>query len=636
MSTAPIPSSAGTSKTQVTASESPRAPFYTHPLWECAPRLVRVAQGFEPADLVVRDCRLVDVCTREVLEHTDIAVADGRVAYLGVASHTAEHCIGAETQVIDAAGAYVAPGFLDGHIHVESAMVGPAEYARAVVPHGTVGIYYDPHEICNVAGLDGVRQMAADADRVPLKCMLNTPSCVPAVPGFEDTGSSVDAAQIAESMTWPFVVGLGEMMNYPGILAGAGNPVAEVAATLRAGKTVTGHYSTPEMDRDLNAYIASGVSSCHESTRAEDLLAKVRLGMYGQIRQGSAWHNLHDLAHAVAGGRIDTRLCNLVTDDCHPDTLVTQGHLDHLLRLAVAEGIDALEAIQMVTINTATCFKMQDDLGSVTPGKCADLVFLEDLKDFRVLRTVIDGRVVAEGGAALFNPGPFAWPDWMTHSMNLGEKITEDTFRVYATADGTQGGIPLDLPEGATRARVRAIRVRGGDTIAREEHVEVPVHDGRLLADSASDTLKAFVFERHHATGRHAAGFVRGLGIHGALAQTVAHDAHNLLVVGDNDADMALAANTLVECGGGVVAVVDGRVLACVELPVGGLMSAGPVEEVAAQVARVEAAWEQMGCAMPLPFMTLGLLSLACIPELRLTNRGYVDCTTFSFVPLAE
>ena len=228
-------------------------PFCAAPLWECGRKLTRVAQGLEPADLVIRDCRLVDVCTREVLEHTDIAIAAGRIAYVGIAPYTAQHCVGPDTRVIDAAGDYVAPGFLDGHMHVESSMVGPAEYARVVVPHGTVGVYYDPHEACNVAGLAAVQQMAADAERVPLKFMLTTPSCVPAVPGFEDTGSEVDAAQVEESMTWPYTVGLGEMMNYPGILSGTDNPTEEVCATLRAGKVVTGHYSVPECDRGLNA-----------------------------------------------------------------------------------------------------------------------------------------------------------------------------------------------------------------------------------------------------------------------------------------------------------------------------------------------------------------------------------------------
>ena len=324
----------------------------------------------------------------------------------------------------------------------------------------------------------------------------------------------------------------------------------------------------------------------------------------------------------IVGKDIDTSMMSIVTDDLHCCDLASTGHLDHHLKLALEAGVPFAKAIQMVTINTATCFQMQADLGSIAPGKCADLTFIEDLKDFRVKRTVIDGCIVAEDGRPLFNPGPFDWPDWMTRTMRLGEQIGQETFRVPA-ADSQ-----------ASTALVRAIRLRGGDTIAYEEHVEVPVCDGALQADPACDILKAIVFERHHASGTHAAGFVCGLGIHGAFAQTVAHDAHNLLVVGDNDADMALAANALVECGGGAVAVVDGEIVAKVALGVCGLMSTGEVSEVASQVLRMQQAWADMGCKMPSPFMTLGLLSLACIPELRLTNRGYVDCTQFKFVPL--
>ena len=601
--------------------------FCKQPLWECHDTLVRVAQGLEPAELVIRDCQLVNVCTHEILPHTDIAIACGRIAYVGVAPRTAEHCVGDGTQLIDAKGSFVAPGFLDGHMHIESSMVGISEYARAVVPHGTTGVYYDPHECANVCGLAGTREMAADGARVPLKAMSTTPSCVPAVPGFEDTGASVDATQIAESMGWPETVGLGEMMNYPGILGCEPNALGEVAATLAAGKTVTGHYSVPETDRGLNAYIAAGISACHESTRAEDALAKMRLGMYAQLREGSAWHNLRDLAPVIASGRVDSRLACLVSDDNHPNTLVGEGHLDRILRLAVKWGIDAITAIQMVTINTATCFGMASELGSIAPGKCADLVFLEDLESFRVTRTIIDGNVVAQGGEALFSPEPYAWPDWMTNTMNLGEQISAETFAIPAT--DAQGNA---LADGA--ATVRAVRLAGGDTLTYEERPSVPVRAGQLLADPEHDVLKAFVFERHHATGAHAAGFVMGLGVHGALAQTVAHDAHNLLVVGDNDEDMALAAQTLIACGGGECAVADGEVLALVELPVCGLMNPGSVEEVAAKVEQAERAWELMGCTMPSPFMTLGLLSLACIPELRLTNRGYVDCRTYEFVPV--
>lgn len=399
---------------------TPTSQAGARPLWECQARLIRVAQGLEPADTVITGATLVNVNTHELLEDTGIAIADGRIAYVGIAPHTARHCIGPQTQVIDAAGLFAAPGFLDGHMHIESSMVGPAEYARAVVPHGTTGVFYDPHEICNVAGLEAVRVMAADARRTPMKAMLTVPSCVPAVPGFEDTGASVDARDIAATMAWDGVAGLGEMMNYPGVLAGDQGPLDEIAETLKAGRAVTGHFPVHDTDRLLNAYIASGVGSCHESDCPEDIVAKARLGMYAQIRQGSAWHNLRALAPAVADGCIDTRFVCMVSDDNHPNTLIAQGHMDHILRMAVEEGIDPVSAIQMVTINTATSFGLQQEIGSIAPGKCADIVLLRDLTGFEAVRVLIDGVEQAADGQALFDPGPCIWPEWMLKSMHLG------------------------------------------------------------------------------------------------------------------------------------------------------------------------------------------------------------------------
>lgn len=594
--------------------------FCKKPLWECSKTLAAVAQGQKPADVVIRDAKLVNVCTAEIQEGIDVAIAQGRIAYLG----SAEHCIGESTQVIDAQGQYIAPGFLDGHIHVESSMMGVGEYARAVVPHGTTGIYMDPHEICNVLGLDGVKVMDEDAHRTPLKTMITTPSCVPAVPGFEDTGSFVGPEDVAETMSWPSVVGLGEMMNFPGILGGTDHAHGEVGATLEAGKIVTGHYSMPETDRGLNAYIASGVRCCHESTRAEDALAKMRFGMYAMLRYGSAWKDLPVLAEAVTGNDIDTRYAVLVSDDTHPHTLVADGHLDHIVRTAVELGIDPVTAIQMVTINCAQCFQMDHDLGSIAPGKCADIVFLDNLEDLRVTRVLIDGDVVAEDGKPTFDLEPFVFPAWVTHSMHLGLDITPETFAV-------------PVPEGAsnTAARIRTIEVIPGKVGTFETHVDLPVIEGLLESDTGLDVLKTFVFERHHETGTFGYGFVKGFGIkRGAMASTVAHDAHNLLVVGTNDDDMALAANTLASCGGGMAVVADGEILGLVELPIAGLMDALPAEELSAKVHALEGAWEKIGCTMPSPFMTMALIPLACLPELRLTNRGLVDCTTFQFASL--
>lgn len=593
--------------------------FCKKPLWECSQTLAAVAQGRQPADLVIKGAKLVNVCTAEIQEDIDIAIAEGRIAYIG----SADHCIGEATEVIDAQGSYVSPAFLDGHIHVESSMMGAGEYARAVIPHGTAGIYWDPHEICNVLGLEGVKVMMEDAARTPLKAMVTTPSCVPAVPGFEDTGSFVGPAEIAESMTWDGVVGLGEMMNFVGVVNGTDHAHGELAETLKADKVITGHYSIPETDRGLNSYIASGVRCCHESTRAEDVLAKIRLGQYAQLRYGSAWHDLPVLAKAITERKVDTRFVNLISDDIHPHTLVKDGHLDHVLRVAVECGIDVIQAIQMLTINVATCFRMDNELGSITPGKCADIVFLDGLDTLNVTRTIIDGTVVAQDGKPLFDYEPFKFPEWVTHSVHLGRQITPESFAVPAP-DGAKDSV-----------KVRTIEIIPGKVGTFETHVDLPIVDGKLESDLSQDVLKTFVFERHHETGTFGVGFSKGFGIKcGAMASTVAHDAHNLLVVGTNDEDMALAANTLAECGGGMVVVAKGKILGLVELPIAGLMNDLNAQEMSEKVHVLEDAWEKIGCTMPSPFMTMALIPLACLPELRLTNRGLADCTTFQFVDL--
>ncbi|MGO5166189.1 MULTISPECIES: adenine deaminase [unclassified Candidatus Paralachnospira] len=590
--------------------------FCKKPLWEVSRTLSAVAGGAVPAELVITNARLVNVCTHEIQENISVAVAEGRIAMVGDCSH----CIGPDTRVVDAKGQYLAPGFLDGHIHVESSMMGVGAYAKAVIPHGTVGIYMDPHEICNVLGLDGVKCMLEDAKRTPLKAMLTTPSCVPAVPGFEDTGSFIGPAEVAETMTWKECVGLGEMMNFPGILSSSEHAHGITGETLKAGKIITGHYSMPETGKGLNAYIASGVRCCHESTRAEDALEKMRLGMYAMLREGSAWHDLKEVAKSITRHEVDTRFATLISDDTHPHTLQAQGHLDHIMRRALEEGIDAITAIQMVTINCAQCFQMDHDFGSITPGKCADMVLIGDLNKLNVTKVWIDGDLVAENGQMTMEFAPYSYPDWATHSMHVGETITADTFKIPASAD---------------QVTVRAIEVIPAKVGSIERHITLQAKNGYLESDPSQDVLKTVVFERHHKTGTKGFGFVKGFGItNGAMASTVAHDAHNLLVIGTNDADMALAANTLIQCGGGMVAVQDGKVLGVVPLPIAGLMNDKPLEEMSQMVENLEQAWAKIGCTMPSPFMTMALIALACLPELRLTNRGLVDCTTFQFVPL--
>lgn len=592
--------------------------FCKKPLYEVTRTLARVAMGVEKAELVIRNARLVNVCTAEIQEGIDIAVAEGRIALVGDASH----CIGEHTTVIDAAGQYIAPGFMDAHIHVESSMISVGEYGRAVVPHGTTGIFMDPHEICNVCGPDGVRAMIEDARRTPLKAMANVPSCVPAVAGFEDTGSHIGPEEVREMMTWDGVMGLGEMMNFPGVIGGSEAIHGELAETLKADQVITGHYSVPDTGAGLNAYIASGVRCCHESTRAEDVLEKMRHGMYALMRYGSAWHDMPVIIRAILDNHIDDRFACLISDDTHPDTLIEDGHLDHIVRRAVREGLDPVKAIQYVTINPATCFRMDHEMGSITPGKCADMVFFSDLNDIRVTRTIIDGEIVSENGKMTVGIGKPAFPASVYHTMHMGRPIVPDSFKIAA-------------PEGRTRVKARVIEIIPNRVGNYERLIDLDIKDGFVEADPYRDIMKMAVFERHHGTGTAGFGFVKGFGFKtGAMAQTVAHDAHNLLVAGTNDEDMALAANTLIECGGGLCAAAGGKVLALVPLPIAGLMNDLPVEKMAELVSTLSDAWRKMGCVINSPYMTMALIPLACLPELRLTNRGLVDCRTFQFVDL--
>ncbi len=592
--------------------------FCRKPLYEVTRTLANVAMGAEKAELVIKNARLVNVCTAEIQEGIDVAIAEGRIALVGDASH----CIGENTKVIDASGQYIAPGFMDAHIHVESAMISVGEYARAVVPRGTTGIFMDPHEICNVCGPDGVKAMIEDAKRAPLKAMSNVPSCVPAVAGFEDTGSHIGPDEVREMMTWDGVMGLGEMMSFPNVLGANPDIHGELAETLKADQVITGHYSVPEIGPGLNAYIASGVRCCHESTRAEDVIEKMRRGMYALMRYGSAWHDMPVIIRAILDSNVDDRFACLISDDTHPDTLIQDGHMDYIVRCAIKEGLEPVKAIQYVTINPATCFRMDHEMGSIAPGKCADIVFFDDLNDIHITRTIIDGDVVAENGKMTVDIGEGRFPDFAYDTMHVGYDITADHFKIAA-------------PEGKDSVKTRVIEIIPNKVGDYERIMELNVKDGLVEADPENDVMKMAVFERHHETGTKGCGFVKGFGFRkGAMAQTVSHDAHNLLVAGTNDEDMALAANTLVECGGGLCAVADGKVLATVPLPIAGLMSDLPVEDVAAQVAELDKAWKEMGCSINSPYMTMALIPLACLPELRLTNRGLVDCRTFSFVDL--
>ena len=583
------------------------------PLSALTRTLADVAMGREPADLVITGGRLVNVHTREVLDGAQVAVTSGRVAMFGDAAHTR----GPRTRVLDADGAYLVPGLIDTHLHVESAMVTVARFAEAVLAHGTTTVLIDNHEIANVLGLDGIRWMLEEGSALQLKVLLAVPSCVPALPGFEDAGAVITPDDVREALRWEGVAALGEMMNMPGVFQSDADTHEMIGAVLDARLPVTGHWSLHGWrDHRLHAYAAAGVDSDHETVLREDGLAKLRAGMWLSLREGSAWHDVAALAPLLTDDGIDPRHTLLVTDDMHPETLVTVGHLNHAVRTAIAAGIDPLLAIQMATVNAAEYLGRRQDIGSIAPGRCADVLFVEDLRELRPHLVLADGEPVRGEQPS------YEYPARARETVRVARALTREDLRVAAAGD---------------RARVRAIGMVPGELATEHRVVEAPVVDGEVRADPALDLAKVASIERHGGPGTIGVGFVQGLGLRrGAVASTVAHDNHNLLVAGMDDDDMRFAVDRLREIGGGMVAVAGGEVLGEVRLPIAGLMSDRPVAAVAEEVRALGGAYRELGCELEYPFMMVSFLSLGVIPALRITNRGLVDGREFRIVePIA-
>ncbi len=571
--------------------------------------LADVCMGRTPADLVITGGRLVNVHTREVHDGVDVAVKAGRVAMFGDAAHTR----GPETEVIDAGGAYLVPGLIDTHLHVESAMVTVTRFAEAVLPHGTTTVLIDNHEMANVFGLPGVRWMLDEAEALPLKVFLAVPSCVPALPGFEDAGAVFGPAEIRKALGWPGAAALGEMMNMPGVIGSDESVHAEIAATLDAGMPVTGHWSLAGWrDHRLHAYAAAGIDSDHESVHREDALAKLRAGIWVQFRESSAWRNVAELVKVITEDGVDSRHCLICTDDVQPETLVTLGHMNHAVRVAIEAGLDPLVAIQLATVNPAEYMGMRHELGSIAPGRFADILFVEDLRAMAPHLVLAEGRRLGELPRWEYPPEAYA-------SVRI-PPLDERSFRVEAAGE---------------TAHVRAIGMVSGVLATEHRVVEAPVEGGEVRASVELDLAKAASIERHGGPGTIGLGFVQGLGLErGAVATTIAHDNHNLLVVGMSDADMLFACERLRAAGGGMLAVAGGEVLGFVELPIAGLIADRPVSELAEQVRALGEAYRRLGSTIESPFMFVSLLSLGVIPALRLTNRGLVDGIEFALVPL--
>ncbi len=585
--------------------------------------LVDVAMGRKPADLVIRNGQWVNVQSGEILPHTDVAVKDGHVAFVG---ESAKHAIGKGTKVIDAKGRYLVPGLLDAHMHVESGMVTVTEFVRAVAVRGTTGMFVDPHEIANIFGLKGVKLMVDEAAKQPIHVWVQMPSCVPSAPGLETPGASIGPDEVAEAMTWPGIIGLGEMMNFPGVYNGDEKMLAEMAVTHAANKTVGGHYASPDLGLPFHGYAAGGAEDDHEGTRLEDAVARVRQGMKAMLRYGSAWLDVAAQVGAITEKKLDSRRFILCTDDSHAQTISHDGHMDRVLRHAIEQGLDPLTAIQMMTINAAEHFGLTREIGMIAPGRWADIVLAKDLRNFKADLVMAKGQVIAENGKWKVDLPKVSYPSWAVQSVHLKRALQAQDFALKAEA-----GL-------GPRVTANVIGVIENQAPTRHLKMEVQLNDGEVHSDVRNDLAKIALVERHRGTGGVTVGLVSGFGFKEkcAIGSTVAHDSHHMIVVGTDDSDMAVAANALAKMGGGQVVVKNGKVIGRVELGIAGLMSTERAEAVAKKAATVLEGFRKCGCTLNNPNMQLSLLALVVIPELRISDKGLVDVTKFDFVPVLE
>jgi len=590
---------------------------------ETTRQLVDCAMGRIPADLVIRNGRWVCVQTGEIIPDTEIAMLEGRIAFVG---QDASHCVGPKTRIIDAEDRYMVPGLIDGHMHVESGMLTVTEFVRAVAPHGTTAMFIDPHEIANIFGVDGVRLMVEEAASQPVHVFVQAPSCVPSAPGFETPGASIGPDEVAEMMTWPGIVGLGEMMNFPGVVSSLEQVHAEMAATRHAGKVIGGHYASPDLGLPFHGYAVGGAEDDHEGTTQNDAVMRARQGMKVMMRYGSAWHDVAAQVKAITEQGLDPRRFILCTDDAHSATLVNEGHMDRVLRHAISQGLAPMTALQMATINTADHFGVSRDMGMIAPGRFGDVLLVRDLVNFTAEMVIARGQVVAEQQTLLVDLPRYAYPDWVLNSVHLPRPVAAADF-VMKVDNQNKGNVTANV-----------IGVVENQAPNRHLHFQMPVKDGQVRVDLNRDIIKIALVERHHSSGTIQLGLVHGFNLkpHCAIATTVAHDSHQLIVIGTDEAMMAQAVNELAASGGGQVVIKDGHIIGKVVLPIAGLMSNHPAQVVAEQAATVLRGFVECGCPLNNPNMQLSLMALVVIPELRISDLGLVDVSRFEFIPAIE
>lgn len=567
-------------------------------------KLIDVAAGRIPADVAIKNCRIVNVFTGEISDGT-IAFCEGQIAGIGDYEGQKE---------FDAEGRYAVPGFIDSHIHIESSYVRPEEIGRLLVPHGTSTIVADPHEIVNVCGIKGLDYMMEAAKRTALDIKYMLPSCVPAAP-FEDAGAVIGAAEMEEPILREGILGLGEFMNFPGVINAADSDLEKIIIAKKAGKPIDGH--VPGISgKELNAYASTGILTDHECSTVQEMKERLERGMYVLMRQGSACHNLRTLLKGLTPE--NSRRCLLCSDDRQPRTILHEGHLDNHLRICIEEGVDPVTAIRMATLNAAECYGLKDR-GAVAPGYRADVVLLDDLKDFHVSRVWIGGELTAEEGRYL--PEIEFYDTSSVKGSVVLKDFSAEKFKMHLKSDV-----------------INAIGILPGGVVTEKltEKIELD-ENGEFVRNPEVDLVKVAVVERHHGTGKAACGFLKGYGIkEGAIAVSVAHDSHNIIVVGISDEEMEFAVNSLARQEGGIVLVKEGKVIESMPLPIAGLMSEESGEWVEKKLTDIhEKAASELGISGEVePVMTLCFMSLPVIPELKLTARGLFDVTSFSFIPV--
>ncbi|MCH5352734.1 MAG: adenine deaminase [Acutalibacter sp.] len=571
---------------------------------EALKKLILTAAGQIPAETVLKNCKVLDVFSGK-FRSGDIALCAGQIAGVGEYHGEVE---------IDAGGRYAVPGFIDSHIHIESSYLCPEELGRMLVPHGGTTIIADPHEIVNVCGIRGLDYMMQAAENTPLDIKFMLPSCVPATP-FEHAGAVIEAADMEEPIYREKILGLGEFMNFPGVVNADDAVLDKLLVAKKAGKLIDGH--SPGLSGPaLNAYAAARISGDHECSTVEDMHARLSKGMYVLLREGSACHDLRNLLKGVTPE--NSRRCLLCSDDRQPKTILHEGHLDNHLRICVEEGLDPITALRMATLNAAECFRLYDR-GAIAPGYRADIVLLDDLTEFHVDRVWVEGVLTAEQGKFL--------PEVKRH--DISDVTGSIRFRDFSKEK---------FKMGLKSNKVNVIEIQPGGVVTKKTTATVPVDDkGEFVWSPDLDIVKVAVVERHNETGNVACGFLKGYGIQaGAIALSIAHDSHNVIVVGINDEEMAFAVESLKQQNGGIVLVKNGEVIESMPMPIAGLMSDQTGEWVAQRLTKIhEKAHQDLGVGTDVePVMTLCFMSLAVIPELKLTDMGLFDVTQFSFIPI--